>query len=74
MYATAVDLPKVEVTLTDGSFEERTLDTIVSGFRAELNYVEPVSRFICAGEQNVISVRFTRSYPKLEAVVECAGF
>ena len=74
MYATAVDLPKVEVTLIDGSFEERTLGTIVSGFRAELDYVEPVSRFICAREQNVTSVRLTRSHPELEAVVECDGF
>ncbi|RKO25579.1 hypothetical protein D7Z96_07210 [Pseudarthrobacter phenanthrenivorans] len=73
MYAAAVDLPKVEVTLTDSSSEERSLSNIVSGFRSELDYMEPVARFICAREQNVTSVRLSRSHPNLDAVVECAG-
>lgn len=73
MYATAVDLPKVGVMFTDGTFEERTLSDIASGVRPELDYVEPVARFICAREHDVASVRFTRTQPNLEMVVECAG-
>lgn len=74
MYAGVVDLPAVSVSLSDGSQEERFIENIVSGVRPELDYFEPVARFICSKEQNAVAVQLTRQRPGREEVFECARF
>lgn len=74
MYAASVDLPTIEVLLSDGSREQRRVEDIASGFRPEIDYFEPVARFICTREPNVSSVHLTRQSPEHQLVVECAEF
>lgn len=72
MYAASVDLPRIEVVLSDGSREERNIANIASGFRPEIDYFGPAARHICNREPNVSSVHMTRRYPEHQSVVRCA--
>lgn len=74
MYSAAVDLPDIDVVLSDGSREERSIGNIASGFRPEVDYFVPVARFICGREPNVSSVHMTRQHPRFQGVFECAQF
>ncbi|MEW9870325.1 hypothetical protein ABV518_02220 [Arthrobacter sp. HS15c] len=74
MYTAAVDLPQIDVVLSDGSREKRTIGNIASGFRPEIDYFNPVARFICSREPNVSSVHMSRQHPKYQVVVECEQF
>ena len=72
MYSAAVDLPDIDVVLSDGSREERSIANIASGFRPEIDYFGPVARFICDKEPNVSSVHMTRQHPQYQVVFKCA--
>ena len=74
MYTAAVDLPKIDVFLSDGSREERSIGNMASGFRPEIDYFDPVARFICSREPKVSSVHMTRQHPKYQVVIECSQF
>lgn len=74
MYAGVVDLPEVHVVLSDGSQGERSIENIASGFRPELDYFEPIARFVCSKEQDAVAVHLTRHRPAREEVFECAQF
>lgn len=74
MYAGVVDLPAVNVVFGDGSQKERAIGNIASGFRPEIDYFEPVARFVCSKEQDVVAVHLTRQRPDREEVFECAQF
>lgn len=74
MYAGAVDLPAVSVVFPDGSQEERSIGNIASGFRPEIDYFEPVARFVCSSEQDAMAVELKRQRPVREEVFKCAQF
>lgn len=74
MYASAVDLPRIEVVLKDGSRAERGVASIASGFRPEIDYFEPVARFICSSESGVVAVEMKRNHPRKEVVFQCLSF
>lgn len=74
MYASVTHLPTINVVVSDGSREERSIGNIASGFRPEVDYFEPVARFVCSKEPNVITVHMTRERPVREESFECADF
>ncbi|WP_411373887.1 hypothetical protein ACLH0K_12360 [Arthrobacter sp. MPF02] len=74
MYAAAVDLPRVEVLMTDGSRQERPIGSIASGFRPELSYFSAITRFICSRESEVVVVHLSRQHPAYEVETECSKF
>lgn len=74
MYAAAVDLPKIEVLLADGSLQERNVGNIASGFRPEVDYFVPIARHLCANESAVVAVHMSRRHPAREVALECSTF
>lgn len=74
MYASATYLPTIEVEMADGSREERQIGEIASGFRPEVDYFEPVARFLCAREPKTSRVHLTRERPERSEVIECSRF
>ncbi|MDP9997757.1 hypothetical protein J2W15_001249 [Pseudarthrobacter sulfonivorans] len=74
MYAGVVDLPTVKVLGANGSHEERPIGSIASGFRPEIDYFEPVARFLCSKDQDAVAVQLSRQRPLREEVFQCATF
>lgn len=74
MYAGVVELPTVNILLSDGSREERNIGSIASGFRPEVDYFEPVARFLCSREHDAIAIEMNRQRPSREEVFQCATF
>jgi hypothetical protein len=74
MYAAAVDLPKVEVEFHDGNRVERSIGSIASGFRPEIDYFQPIAQHLCGREANAASVIMSREHPNRKVVISCDGF
>jgi hypothetical protein len=74
MYAGVVELPTISIVLTDGSRETRPIGDIASGFRPEIDYFEPVARFVCSKEEDIVAVHLKSQRPSREEAFECRLF
>ena len=74
MYAANVDAPDMQVTLADGTTEERKLSDVAAKVRPEPDYTETAAQFICEKEPDVRSVHFTRDAPALDKEFSCGSF
>lgn len=71
MYASVTQLPEIWLEREDGSRESRHLGDIASGIRPELNYFEPMARFLCAREPAATRVQFILEDPRQEVAILC---
>lgn len=71
MYAGSAAAPSIQVTSVDGMVEDRNLHAIVAHLRPEPDYTEPAARFICAHDEDIASIRFTRHTPALDREFLC---
>lgn len=74
MYAGVVELPSINVVLSDGSQEERPIGSIASGFRPELDYFKPVAHFVCSRDRDAVAVRLKSPRPSREEEFLCGTF
>lgn len=71
MYASVTPLPEIWLEREDGSRESRRFGEIASGIRPELDYSEPMARFLCARNPAVIRVHFLLEDPRREVAIPC---
>lgn len=72
MYSSVTPLPEIWVEQKDGSRENRLFGEIASGVRPELNYFEPMARFLCAREPDTAQVQFLLEDPRREIAIPCS--
>lgn len=71
MYSSVTPLPEIWLEREDGSRESRRFGEIASGTRPELDYLEPMARFLCA-RHPAIRVHFLVEDPRREVAIPCS--
>lgn len=72
MYSSVTPPPEIWLEKEDGSRESRHFGEIASGIRPELDYLEPMARFLCAREPVITRVHFLLEDPKREVAILCS--